>query len=452
MRDLLYIGGGIVAGWTIAKMLLGDGSIRPNASKPKGAGGTGSPTLEELIDALPSFDPDDPRSLDPIQPIKALAPDFVEDVTLWSTASPSLFLLLLDDQPMGVIKKEKDKYSAYFPAYGDVQAKLIEKTTRKNAIGAIYTAPALIAHMRRRRGHIERGQDIADALGIPLSFVTLVGEALATAGFTFGVSGEVRVEPTLRKDKVIIPGMPTLSGDPALRERQRKERAIAKRRKRRGRKTKLEHKRRQVVGSKADVAKLRKSEALTKEEKKELPKAKLVRRYAFGLFGPGNILGMYGLEEGQKKFERLRRQMALEKKQAEEAAKEKEPTVSGETTVDKGRPYYESPEDTIRKLLLSPEEIPSAAYFEDKRLQGLDWLSRQRDQQYLARKVDEAMKRVELLREALEAATERRDAARASGDATRELQAVAQQVEIRSNLDEMLERLERAQKALHDEK
>lgn len=491
MRDLLYIGGGIVAGWAIGKMLFGNGSIRPNASKPKRPGDPDRPTHEELDSSLPAFDPDDRTSLDPIQRLNVAMPEFVEDVSLWSTASPSYFLVLLEDEPIGVVEKKGDKYNAYFPVYDDPQVTLVEKTTPESAIGAVYTAYILIAYLKYQRGSlersqdiaetlniplslinrmgealvsggrtVERSQDIAEALNIPLSFINKVGEALASGGRTkdgqkvsylFGISGEFRVEPTLRQEKVIIPGMPPLSGDPALRERQRKERKRAKRRRLKGRKPKIEHKRRKLVGGKADVAKLRKSEALTKEEKKELPEAKIVQRYSFGLFGPGNIVGMYGAQEGQKKFTRLLKQRRLEEKQAREAAEEEEKTVGGETIIDKGRPYYESPEETIRKLLTSPEEIPSDAFFEDKRLEALDWLSRQRKQQYLARKVDAAMKRVEQLREALEAAAQRRESAKRAGDSTRELQAVAQQTEIRSELDEVLEKLERAQKALHDE-
>ncbi|MHC4298904.1 MAG: hypothetical protein ACYS7Y_16625 [Planctomycetota bacterium] len=473
MQNLLYIGGGFAAGWVLGKLLFGDGTIRQNAS-----GRGKEPTIEELVNAQ-LFD----ESLEPIQRIKATKLAFVKKASLWSTIEPGEFLLMYGELPIGVIVQDtKGRFRGYV---GNKKLLLADKTTRKNAIGAVYAASMLFRYLSTQRDYSDvtvrsrlhyaevhtvsvwrprlmTANDIADALNIPLPLIIEVGQKLAEKNWIFGVAGKVRIEPTLRQEKVLVPGMTPLSDDPAMRERQEKELARARRQRRRGRKEKIEHKRRLVVSS-PDVAALRKSPVLTKEEKRSLPRAKSVLRYSFALYGPDGSVGMY--EAGSKKVqtllegdwtedERKKLQKRFEKREQEAKRAEEEELealrTGVQTTLTTPRAYHETYEEAIRKLLTSPEEEPSETFFEGKRLEGLDWLSRQRDQQHRARKVDATMKRVEGLRAQLKAATKRKEAAIEKGDGNQALQAVAQEMEIRSKLDAMLKKLEQAQKALHE--
>lgn len=512
MQKLLYIGGGFAAGWVIGKMLFGDGTIRPNASGPRGKGKKG-PTLEELVSVL--------HAPDPVDPLDVAMPPFVKDATLWSTSSPTEFLLTHKKRPIGVIEGAKGRFSGHAFA-GDRKVRVAQNTTRQGAIGAVYAAHKLIVYLSRQRdysdvtvrssAHYEdvftvgiwrprlvNAKDIADALGIPLKLIVDVGQLLAKAERIFGVSGKVRVEPTLRQEKVLVPGAPPLGDDPvsaddaqrkwraSLVELEKRKLAQAKRRERRKRgKTKIEHKRRHVV-SDADVSKLRKSEALTKEEKKALPKAKSVVRYSFALYGPDGSVGMYEagskavqeflrygekgpdwadwseedrkrLQERFEKLEKKAKEAAQEAKEGRRVKQEEAAQIAAQLAAEseakraalKQSPYYAPDEETMRRLLTAPEEAPSDAYFEDIRLESLDWLSRQRDQQYQARKLDALTKGVEELRKKLAEATKRKEAAMEKGDATLALQAVAQEMELRSKLDEMLKKLDQAQKKLHE--
>jgi hypothetical protein len=441
------------------------------------------PTLEDLTESLPSYS--DPESLEPIQRVSVAKPPFVEDASVWSTPSPTRLLLMRGDDPIGFIEGAEGSYSG--TAYvGDKQVYLVQGTTRKNAVGVVYAANLLMHYLFSQRdystvtvrspSHYEEvynvktwrprllnARDIAETLDIPETLIVEVGITLAKAKRIFGVSGRVTVQATLTREQMLVPGIPTRSDDPALRERHEKELARARRQRRRGKKSKIEHRRRRVVTT-TDVPVLRKSDVLSKEEKKALPKAKSVKRYSFALYGPDGSTGFFQadskkvrqildvdwLEEDRQRFQKR----LEEREKAEEEAAQKEAELLSKIAAKKmaerpERPYYASRDEALRRLFTQSEQEPTGAYFEEKRLEGFDWATQQQiKRERKVRAVDAAMRRVERLQRERDAARERLEKYEAKGHLGRAAQAASTMQNKQAELDVAVEKLAEAQKAL----
>ena len=441
------------------------------------------PTIEELTESLPSYS--DPESLEPIQRVSVAKPRYVEDASVWSTPSPTRLLLMRGDDAIGFIEGAEGSYSGTAYA-GDKQVQLVQRTTRKNAIGVVYAANLLMHYLFSQRDYsavtvrssrhyedvfsiktwrpkILNAKDIAESLSIPEPLIVEVGIALAKAKRIFGVAGKITVQATLTREQLLVPGIPTRSDDPALAERHQKELARARRQRRRGKKSKIEHRRRRVVTT-TDVPVLRKSDVLSKEEKKTLPKAKSVTRYSFALYGPDGSTGFF--QAGSKKVrqildvdwteeDRRRFQKRLEEKEKAEAeAAKEEAEILSEIASKKmaerpERPYYATREEALRRLFTQSEQEATGAYFEEKRLEGYDWATQQQiKRERKARAVDAAMQRVERLQRERDAAQERLEQYEAKGWLGRAAQAASTMQNKQAELDVAVEKLTEAQKAL----
>lgn len=440
-------------------------------------------TLEELTASLPSHS--DPRSLEPIQRVSVAKPRYVEDASVWSTPNPMRLLLMRGDDPIGFIEGAEGSYSG--TAYvGDKKVQLIQRTTRKNAIGVVYAANLIVHYLFSQRDyssvtvrssrHYEEvynvktwrpkllnAKDIAEALNIPEPLIVEVGIELAKAKRIFGVAGKVTIQATLTREQLLVPGIPARSEDPALRERHEKELARARRQRRRGRKPRVEHRRRRVVTT-TDVPVLRKSEVLSKEEKKALPKARSVTRYSFALYGPDGSTGFFQsdsrkvrqildvdwLEEDRRRFQK--RLEEREKAEAEAAREEAEllSKIAAKKMAERPElPYYATREEALRRLFTQSEQEATGAYFEEKRLEGYDWATRQQIQrERKIRAVDAAMRRVDRLQRERDAARDRFKEYEAKGWLGRAAQAVSTMQNKQEMLDAAVEELAKAQKAL----
>jgi len=440
-------------------------------------------TLEDLTNSLPSYS--DPESLEPIQRVRVAKPEYVEYADLWSTPNPTRFILMRGDEAMGFIEGAEGSYSG--TAYvGDKQVHLVWRTTRKNAIGMIYAAYLMMHYLFSQRDHstvtvrssrhyedvhkvktwrpkILTAQDIAETLGIPEPIIVEVGIELAKAKRIFGVAGKITVQATLTRERLLVPGIPTRSDDPALRDRHEKELALARRRLRRGKKPKIEHRRRRVVTT-TDVPVLRKSDVLTKEEKKALPKAKSVTRYSFALYGPDGSTGFFQasskkvrqildvdwLEEDRRRFQkRLEEKERADAEAAEEEAQLLRKIAAKKMADRPERPYYASRDEALRRLFTKSEQEATGAYFEEKKLEGYDWATQQQiRRERKIRAVDAAMKRVERLQRERDAAQHRFNEYEEKGHLGRAAQAASTLQNKQAELEVAVEKLAEAQMAL----
>ena len=441
------------------------------------------PSLEQLIASLPSYS--DPESFEPIQQISVAKPAYVEDVSVWSTMNPTRLLLMRGDDSIGAVEGAEGSYSG--SAYvGDKQVFLVQNTTRKNAIGVVYAANLLMNYLFSQRdyssvtvrssSHYEKvynvktwrpkllnAKDISQELGIPEPVIIEAGVVLAKAKKIFGVSGKVTVQATLTREQILVPGIPARGEDPALRERHEKELARARRQRRRGKKPRVEHRRRRVVTT-ADVPVLRKSDVLSKEEKKALPRAKSVTRYSFALYGPDGSTGFFQagsnrvkkildadwLEEDRRRFQK--RLEEKEKAEAEAAREEAEllSKIAAKKMAERPElPYYATREEALRRLFTQSEQEATGAYFEEKKLEGYDWATQhQIKRERKVRAVDAAMRRVERLQRERDAAQQRLEEYKSKGWFGRAAQAASTMQNKQAELDVAVEKLAEAQNAL----
>jgi len=246
----------------------------------------------------------------------------------------------------------------------------------------------------------------------------------------------------------------------------------ARSRRRRGRKTSVQERRRRIVSAQSESGRVRQhqkvigkleqplpgEQLLTKEERKALPRARSVIRYSFALYGPDGAVGMFEagspkvtefLEEdwtaaARERFEKRREQEALAAAEAAESDLEKARKKSAKRA-ERVHPYAKSQEEALRDLFAREDWEVAGQFFEQKRLEGLDFISRRRqDKERMIRRLDGARQAVERLEQEFAAATKRsKDAVKAGyiGRAMRAAEAITKKeialAEARERLEEV---------------
>ena len=406
--------------------------------------------------------------LDPVERIFSRKPSFAKGYEVWTTEVTGRFVILLDGHRVGYI----EGYGASYKAYAQVRDKTITvglSVTKQNAIGAVAAVDTILRFLLSQREYSEvsvrsttyyevvetfqvwrpllvAAKDVADSTGLPLKLVEEIGKLLAQKKLIFGVSGRIKIPGVVRRQELIVP--------------TKEEFERGRSRRRRGRKTSLEHRRRRIVSAQSEAEKLRKSPALSKEEKKTLPRARSILRYSFALYGPDGAVGMFEagsrkvkeyLEQDWTETDRERFQKRLEQRELDEAeAKEADLKKARERTEKKRveSPFEMTQEEALKRLF-SGEGEHSGEFFEEQRLAGLDFVSRRRqDRDRVVRKVDHLRQRVEKLQGKFLAARKHFHEAKEKGHAGRALQAVAAITKKEVQLAEARMKLEEAEAEL----
>lgn len=240
--------------------------------------------------------------------LEITVPDWVKNVEVGAIAgNADRFIVWVDDDKAGYIDRRGKNWDAYF-LFGNEKKQLEIGTTRKRAVTAVYCAFKLLENVsaavtpgkeqryspRRYRplpppplkpGQTKEQQgpprqveefyttlhpfqqtagQIAAATKIPKAEVERYAKKLAESRVIYGVMSKERTE-TFKRVEPLAP----VSRRGAVGRTRR-------------------------IVSTVDIRKLRKSEQLTAEEKRALPRVKSEHGYKFALIGPTGEVGLYG--------------------------------------------------------------------------------------------------------------------------------------------------------------
>jgi len=248
--------------------------------------------------------------------VEVTVPDWVKGIEVEPTVGGKgeRYIVWLGDDRAGVIERRARAYDAWVHTRDGLK-QLELRTTRKNAVVAVYVAATILRYLPTqvefgkqrsyvpkrfktlptKRGQRPRGKEIfyrdrhysqktadeiSGILNIPEKLIIRYGVKLAEYGLIYAVLGFEQKRSFKRMEK-------------------RPERVIPPRGHIPG-----EVRRRRVV-ERPDIKKLRKSEALTKEQKKSIPMARMQRIYRFAQAGQKGEVGYYGEQERLPSLEEL---------------------------------------------------------------------------------------------------------------------------------------------------
>jgi hypothetical protein len=248
------------------------------------------------------------RSPKPVpETLEITIPDWVKNVEVEPmTGGMDRFVVWVDDDKAGFIDRRGKNWDAYFLFKGE-RKQLEIGTTRKRAVTAVYCAfklfenvsaavtPGKQQHYFPRRYRplppppLKRGQT-RDQQGPPRQveeFYTVLHPFQQTAGQIASATRipEAEIERYAKKlaEKRVIYGVMTKERIETFKRVESLDPVS-----RRG----AEGRPRRIVST-ADIRKLRKSEQLSAEEKKQLPRIRSERAYKFALSGPTGEVGLY---------------------------------------------------------------------------------------------------------------------------------------------------------------
>ena len=463
MKELFYIGGGLAAGWIVGKILFGNRLIRRN-------------------------DDDEPRhtkierglDIDPVDRVDVNIPRYAWGTEVWSTSITGRFVLIRNGEIVGYVSG----YGSVWSGYAFIEKRTVSvatSITRVNAIGKVAATIKIMDYLAKQRDYAEvrsrssryyemfhehlvwrarlvSADVIAEEIGVPKKIVIETGVMLAEKGIIFGTIDRKKQGRVVRRFEQI-------------EQMSRTEMAQARAKRRGGRRSRREQIQikpsRRVIAAR-DVAQMKKSGELTKEEKRKLGRAThTMVIYSFALFGPDGSVGMFDTGDDLVKLarrlewtdEELKRHARRMEERAREEAELHEAELSAlrqkaiieATKPQVPRPFEMTQAKAMAEMMAKPPGTYTEEFFEKQRFEGLDYISQKSKERELAiRRVDRAQERVNSLRIKLDEAQGRKADAVSKKHFNRALQITASMEKTESDLAAAMTALDRAIRTLEN--